>query len=206
MNINRIFAVTSVILSGALLMAGGCSSLAGKQQLTVAPEERDGVVKLRFLQTKPEAKSIFDELISEFEAENPSIDILQISDSDAEGVLVEDLLKRMVAKNDVPDIIGIGATDTFTTLARTGVLQDLSDHEKAGEVLDNYSEIIRNQSMTGQLNGIAYTANANGILYNKRIFTDLGLSVPRTWRSLLETAETLKRNGYVPFYFTLKVR
>lgn len=39
------------------------------------------------------------------------------------------------------------------------------------------------------------------ILYNTKIFAELGLNVPTTWQELIDVSATLTQNGYAPLYF-----
>ncbi len=80
------------------------------------------VVQLEFFQNKPEAKASFDELIAKFNKEHPNIQVSQVNPPDAETVL-----KTRVVKNDVPDIIGMGATDTYSLLAQSGIFLNLTN-------------------------------------------------------------------------------
>ena len=52
--------------------------------------------------------------------------------------------------------------------------------------------------------GVPYALNASGVIYNKDIFEELGLSIPKTWDEFLELAQIVQDNGITPFYFTLK--
>ena len=52
--------------------------------------------------------------------------------------------------------------------------------------------------------GVPYALNASGVIYNKDIFEELGLSIPKTWDEFLGLAQAVQDNGITPFYFTLK--
>ncbi len=42
------------------------------------------------------------------------------------------------------------------------------------------------------------TASGGGVLYNKKIYADLGLKVPTTWDELMSNAEAVKAAGKIP--------
>ncbi|WP_438348606.1 ABC transporter substrate-binding protein [Paenibacillus sp. FA6] len=180
--------LVACLLLGLLL--SGCGGQSGKDA---------GKVKLEFFQNKPEAKGSFDKLILEFNESHPGIVVSQINPPDAETVL-----KTRVVKNDIPDIIGLGATDTYSILAQSDIFTDLTQSNLLDSIDTNYIKML--QDITGMTNvtGVPYATNANGIMYNKDIFKEMGLTVPKTWGELISIAQKLKDNGKVAFYFTYK--
>jgi raffinose/stachyose/melibiose transport system substrate-binding protein len=76
-------------------------------------------VELEFFQNKREAVETFDKLIEKFEEENPNIDIEQNHVPEAETVL-----KSRLAKNNIPDIMGLGGNFTYGQIADAGILKN----------------------------------------------------------------------------------
>ncbi|WP_223067816.1 ABC transporter substrate-binding protein [Paenibacillus caui] len=176
------------VLTMSMLSACGNSS-----------EGSGGKVKIEFFQNKTEAKATFDKLIAKFNEENPTIKVSQVNPPDAETVL-----KTRVAKKDVPDVIGLGATDTYSSLAKSGLFEDFTNDPMVKNIQPAYVDMLKKQTGLAELNGIPFSANASGILYNKAIFKDLGIEVPKTWDELIAAADKIKAAGKNPFYFTLK--
>lgn len=162
-------------------------------------EKEAGKVQLEFFQNKPEAKESFDKLILKFNESHPGMTVRQVNPPDAETVL-----KTRVVKNDIPDIIGLGATDTYSILAQSDIFTDLSQSELLDSVDTNYITMLQDITGMTKVTGVPYATNANGIIYNKDIFKEMGLTVPETWDELIATAEKLKGNGKTAFYFTYK--
>ncbi|MCJ8014560.1 extracellular solute-binding protein [Paenibacillus sp. KQZ6P-2] len=156
-------------------------------------------VKLEFFQNKPEAKASFDELVKKFNEANPNITITQVNPPDAETVL-----KTRVAKKDVPDIIGLGATDTYAQLAKSGLFEDLSGNSLKDNIQPAYLNMLNKLTGSETVYGIPFTANASGVIYNKKMFDELGLTIPKTWDELLATAQKVKDAGKTAFYLTVK--
>lgn len=179
------------------LVAAGC----GTKPSTDGQKGADSgsKVKVEFFQNKTEAKATFDKLIQKFNAANPTINVVQVNPPDAETVL-----KTRVSKNDVPDVVGLGATDTFTALAGTGIFKDFANDPLAKTIQPAYLDMLRKQTGTTQLYGIPFSTNADGVIYNKTLFKDLGLTVPKTWDEFIAVAQKAKDAGKIPFYFTLK--
>ncbi|QAY68103.1 ABC transporter substrate-binding protein [Paenibacillus protaetiae] len=184
----------SVIAVSALVM----TALAGCGSNSDSGGGSKGKVKLEFFQNKTEAKASFDELVKKFNEANPDITVTQVNPPDAETVL-----KTRVAKKDVPDIIGMGATDAYAQLAKSGVFADLSG-DLTSNIQPAYLNMLNKLTGSETVNGIPFTANASGIIYNKAMFDELGLTIPKTWDELIATAQKIKDAGKTPFYLTLK--
>lgn len=159
----------------------------------------NGKVQVEFFQNKPEAKASFDKLIAQFNQENPDVEVTQVNPPDAETVLM-----TRVVKEDVPDVIALGATDTYSVLANSGIFADLTASPLVDKVEPAYVQMLKDVTGMQEITGIPFAANANGVMYNKALFRDMGLSVPRTWDELITTAQKIKDAGKIPFYFTYK--
>ncbi|QLG42657.1 extracellular solute-binding protein [Paenibacillus sp. FSL W7-1088] len=159
----------------------------------------NGKVQVEFFQNKPEAKGTFDELIKMFNAEHSDIQVTQVNPPDAETVL-----KTRVVKNDVPDIMAMGATDTYSILAQSDIFADLTDSQLLKTIDPNYIQMLKDVTGMDEVTGVPYATNANGIMYNKTLFKEMGLDVPKTWDELIATAQKIKDAGKIPFYFTYK--
>ncbi|MGR6546428.1 ABC transporter substrate-binding protein [Paenibacillus tundrae] len=162
-------------------------------------DSANGKVQIEFFQNKPEAKGTFDELIQTFNAAHADIQVTQVNPPDAETVL-----KTRVVKNDIPDIMAMGATDTYSTLAQSDIFTDLTDSSLVQTIDPNYIQMLKDVTGMDEVTGIPYATNANGIMYNKTLFNEMGLDVPKTWDELIATAQQIKDAGKIPFYFTYK--
>lgn len=99
-----------------------CGMMAVLLSSCTSGDSANGKVQIEFFQNKPEAKTTFDELIKTFNAEHDDIQVTQVNPPDAETVL-----KTRVVKNDIPDIMAMGATDTYSILAQSDIFTDLTD-------------------------------------------------------------------------------
>lgn len=77
-------------------------------------ESSDGKIHIQFFQNKPESVDITNELIKDFEAENPNITVEQQNSSDYLTVL-----KSRMAKNDIPDVVSVNSSN-YTTSPKQG--------------------------------------------------------------------------------------
>lgn len=173
------------------------STLAGCGSKTA--QSSDGKVHIEFLQYKTEAKGTFDKLIAKFEAENPNIKVTQTNTPDTSTVL-----RTRVAKGDVPDVVAVGADTTFADVSKAGVFEDLSNSSQLKNIQPAYIQMVKDVAGTDKVYAIPYAANGDGVIYNKKIFAELGLSIPKTWDEFIAVADKIKAAGKVPFYLTLK--
>lgn len=184
---------TALFMTGILAFSGlaACSNGEGASE--------DGKVEIEFFQYKTEAKGTFNELIAQFEEENPTIDVVQSNPPDAMTVL-----KTRIAKRDMPDVIGMGADVTFKELVDAKAVADMSDSPALEGIQPAYVQMLKDVSGAEEVYGVPYAANAVGVIYNKAIFKELGLEVPQTWDEFIAAAEKVKASGKIPFYFTFK--
>ncbi|WP_342571346.1 extracellular solute-binding protein [Paenibacillus sp. FSL R5-0749] len=176
-----------------------CGMMAVLLSSCTSGDSANGKVQIEFFQNKPEAKTTFDELIKTFNAEHDDIQVTQVNPPDAETVL-----KTRVVKNDIPDIMAMGATDTYSILAQSDIFTDLTDSSLLQTIDPNYIQMLKDLTGMDEVTGIPYATNANGIMYNKTLFKEMGLDVPKTWDELIATAQKIKDAGKIPFYFTYK--
>lgn len=178
------------IALGASLLAG-CSS----------GENEDGKVTLQLFSNKSENINTYKGFIEEFEKENPEINIKLDAPPEAETVL-----KTLLTKNDMPDLMAIGGNSTYGELAEAGVLNDFSDSELLKTVQPSYIDMVNRLAGpdTKGTFGLPYATNANAVIYNKAKFEELGLEVPTTWDEFIATLEKVKAAGEIPIYLTLK--
>ncbi len=185
----------------AMLLLSACGNNSGSNAATdeggnAAAGEK---VKIEFFQNKTEAKATFDKLVAQFNAANPNIVVSQINPPDAETVL-----KTRAAKQDLPDVIGLGATDTYKTLSGSGLFEDFTGDPLVSSIQPAYVKMLNDLTGSSELNGIPFSANASGVIYNKAMFKEAGVAVPTTWDEFIAAAQKFKDSGKYAFYLTLK--
>ncbi|TDN90699.1 ABC transporter substrate-binding protein [Microbacterium sp. BK668] len=179
---------TIVAIAGIVAVTGGC-----------AANPSDGVTTLNFFQFKGEALEDFDDMIAGFEAENPDIKIVQNQVADADT-----LIRTLLVKDRVPDIITLNANGNFGRLAQAGVFKDFSEEPVLRTINPAVQDILADLGTFGdEVNGLGYVNNANGVIYNKAIFAEQGLEPPETWDEFLAVCDQLQAAGIQPFYGTL---
>lgn len=154
---------------------------------------------LNFFQYKGEAIEDFAKIIADFEAENPDIKVVQNQIADSETAI-----RTLLVKDRTPDVITLNANGNFGRLAEAGVFHDFSEDPVLQTVSPAVQEILAELgNAEGEVNGLGYVNNANGIIYNREIFEEQGIEVPTTWDELIAACDALEAAGITPFAGTL---
>ena len=155
----------------------------------------DGVTELNFFQFKGEALEDFNQIIEDFEADNPDIRVIQNQVADSETSI-----RTLLVKDRAPDVITLNGNATYGQLATSGVFYDFSDEPVLETINPAVQEILADLgNVEGQVNGIGYVNNADGIIYNREIFAQQGLEIPETWDELIAVCDALRAAGITPF-------
>ena len=69
------------------------------------------------------------------------------------------------------------------------------------EVMDQYINFANQWELEGECYGIGYMGNAQGILYNKKVFEEAGVDVPKTPDEFINALKTIKeKTDAIPLY------
>jgi len=154
-----------------------------------------GVTTIVLNQNKPAA--MFTDLIEQFEAENPDIRVLQ--DPHEAGFIPS------LVRGNPPDLRIAGWASAESVLAQRGVFEDLSDMDAAARIPDTTLDLVRQWGGgDGALDALPFSLVSAGVIYNKDIFDEQGLSVPQTWDEFVQLCETLKSRDITPVYGTFR--
>ena len=105
-----------------------------------------------------------------------------------------DRMRARLSSGDVPDII-IGKGQDVDVYASAGILLPI---EIQGEELF-YEEAAEAVKINGILYGLPYNAWYQGVLYNKDIFQQYDLTIPKTKDDMEAIVLLLERKGITPF-------
>lgn len=152
----------------------------------------EGATTIEFYCVKSEVQGIMQEIIDDFEAENPDIHVELTYAADGETVLL-----TRITSNDVPDVMSLyPAESTYRQLLDEGYILDMTDYDFMQNVEQSMLDLA---AYNGSQISIPYTLSLYGIHYNVDIFNELGLSVPTTMDELLDVCAKLKEAGYDAF-------
>jgi len=146
-----------------------------------------------------ETTKALDALTKAYTAANPDVKFeLETRPGGAEG---DNLVKTRLATGVMTDIFQYNSGSLFQALNPTQSLADLSDIQT--DVIESYNAVV--MSTDGKIRGVPFgAAMGGGIYYNKKIYAELGLSVPKTWADFMANNEKIKAAGKVAVAQTYK--
>ena len=129
-----------------------------------------------------------------FNTDYPDVKLnVALEDASSYEVTIEPL----VAAGELPDVLGIGCTDWFATLADKGYFLDVSGTPGWEAQLDVLKQMYT--SSTGVHFAVANGVETELLYYNIDQFEQAGVtSVPTNWQEFLDCCQKLKDAGFQP--------
>ena len=190
--------MTSTKVNRILVTLGaGAALLMG----TALPSLADTVTLKFLVTTTPNDLNAAKALAAAFEAKNPDIKIdVETRPGGSPG---DNIVKTRLATGDMTDVFEYNSGSLFRAIDPERNLVDLSDQPWQSDLDDTFKQVV---SVNGKYYGAPIGgAGAGGILYNKKVYADLGLSVPKTWAEFIANSEKIKAAGKVaPIIQTFK--
>jgi raffinose/stachyose/melibiose transport system substrate-binding protein len=173
--------------------AASPSASASASPSASASASDDKPVTISFMHFKSDVTDGVQKLVDQFETENPNIKV------DVQPVKYDDyytLLKTKMAGGDVVDVFTLNAGAQTKLFVDGGYVEDLTGQQ----FLQNFDEgVLKSQATDGKNYVMPVNGGPAGVFYNKKIFSDLGIQVPRTYDALIAAAEKIKAAGKTPF-------
>jgi raffinose/stachyose/melibiose transport system substrate-binding protein len=143
----------------------------------------------------PEQQAM-ESAIAAFEKANPKI---KIKGSFAPVDQLQTSLRAQLGAGNAPDLLyvfpGDGSALSMDQLAKAGLLDDLSGRPWAKKIPTTFDSTTQ---VDGRTMFLPLGQGVIGTVYNKKVFSSLGLKPPTTWTELLATCDTIKKAGKVP--------
>jgi len=138
--------------------------------------------------------AVAEELVKSFEAANPDINIdIETRPGGSEG---DNLVKTRLATGAMTDIFRYNSGSLFQAINPQQFLVDLSNEPWQADVQASFKQVVT--APDGTIRGAPMgAAMGGGIYYNKAIYQELGLSVPKTWDEFMANNEKIKAAGKV---------
>ena len=142
----------------------------------------------------PQGLEQIEAVISAFEAKNPDITIeVETRIAGADG---DNFLKTAIATGEVSDMFMFNPGALLQAMRPDKTMIPITDEEVTGRINDAFKTTV---SSKGNVYGVPWgTAMVGGVLYNKRIYNELGLDVPKTWKAFMENSQVIKDSGVAP--------
>ena len=179
----------------ALLAAGSMALTAcSAGSLGSSDDKGDGKVAISFLvDNQQETVKTADQLVKDFTAKNPNITINV--ETRPQGTDGDNIIKTRLSTGDMSDVFAYNSGSLFQAMAPEKNLVPLQDEAWVGQLDKNFSTTVT-------ANGKVYGAPMGGfmagaILYNRDVYSKLGLQVPKTWTEFQANNAKIKAAGGV---------
>jgi raffinose/stachyose/melibiose transport system substrate-binding protein len=111
-------------------------------------------------------------------------------------------IQLLAGQNALPFLYNTPAIDTLSQMNKAGQVVDIGkEFKKLGvtnELVPAAISILK-QVNGGKVLSLPFEFNIEGVWYNKKLFADNGVAVPKTWDQLVAAAAKLKAAGVQPF-------
>lgn len=151
-----------------------------------------GKVSLTFLTSNnPNTIKASDALVKAFEAANPNITIK--TEPAPAGAGEDSMIKTKLATGTMDDIFAYNTGAPLNALSPEKTLVDIAGDPALKNVLPTFLSTV---SVGKHVYGVPIgTAMGGGILYNKKVYADLGLKIPMTWDEFMANNAKIKAAG-----------
>jgi raffinose/stachyose/melibiose transport system substrate-binding protein len=166
---------------------------------TVAPTAAPEPVTLTYLVDDSEANQASAKaLAAAYMKLHPNVTINV--ESRPGGTDGDNLVKTRLATGDMTDVFWYNSGSLLQALHPADTLVDLANEPFIANIVESFLPTV---SQNGGVFGVpSQTAMGGGILYNKKVYKDLGLSVPTTWAEFEANNEKIKAAGIAPVIAT----
>ncbi|MNC06915.1 Multiple sugar-binding protein precursor [compost metagenome] len=183
---------------------GNAGNAAGDNTSSGSGSASAKSVTLKMFIAQPRFKEQYDNYIAEFvkkEKADKNIDVsVQLEMPTADNA--SQILKTRLASNDAPDIFAIHAVNEIPSYYKAGYLEDLTSQPFVGKLLDSVKPSVT--TTDGKVVALPLETLSWGYLYNKKIFTEQGLTPPTTLTEMKTVIEKLKAKNITPFVLSYK--
>ena len=174
-----VVAVTAVLSVAACGGDSGSGSDSGKTEITLLIDNAETTVKSA------------EAVIEAFEKANPTITVkTETRPGGADG---DNLVKTKLSTGDMADVFWYNSGSLLQALSPEKTLTDLTND---AVLKDTDPSFLPTVTQNGKVYGAPVgTVMGGGILYNKDVYSKLGLSVPKTWAEFSSNSDKIKAAG-----------
>ena len=199
MKTRKIFPIVLILL--VLGLIAGCAPAATQAPAggETAADGAPAPVALTYLVDESEVSQATAKALADaYMAQNPHVTItIESRPGGADG---DNIVKTRLATGEMTDIFFYNSGSLLQALNPSETLVDLSGEPFIANIAESFLPTV---SQGEQIFGVPTgTAMGGGILYNRKIYEELGLSVPTTWAEFAANNEAIKAAGIPPVIAT----
>jgi raffinose/stachyose/melibiose transport system substrate-binding protein len=201
MSVKKSSTITAAAAGVLALALTACSSGGGASADITAKPDYSGSISILTAAAGDPLGSYFEDLVKDYKKLHPDVKITLAQETDDNAI--KDKEKVLIGSQSLPDIYFSYAGNWGENFAANGLAVDLSSVIAPGTAWgDTLGEGSLNAfKYDGKYYGIPQYVDGKFMGYNKKIFSDLGLDVPKSLDELISDCSTIKAAGYVPIAF-----
>ncbi len=182
--------VTALGASAALMATSACQS----GSLTGSNDVSAGVTQIKLLYTTSAPNpDIAKALMDGFNASQTKYQV--IGESRPGGTEGDNLVKTRLATGSMNDVFDYNSGSLMNNLNPSKNLIPLDDQPYVKDYTTPYKVAVTSKA-DGKIYGAPWAAGqGGGIMYNIKVYKELGLSVPKTWAEFMANSEKIKAAG-----------
>jgi raffinose/stachyose/melibiose transport system substrate-binding protein len=175
-----------VALVGAALVACSSSSASSSGGATTISLLAGG--------NDPAATKFANDMAAAFHTANPTI-MVKV-DTRPGGTDGDNLVKTRLSTGTMDDVFLYNSGSLFQALHPDQTLQPLTNEPWVKDLTSDFKKTVSTpKGLYGAPNGTTFDG---GVMYNKKVYAQLGLSVPTTWDQFVSNSEKIKAAGIIP--------
>ena len=140
------------------------------------------------------------EVVAAFQKANPGVTVK--TETRPGGSDGDNIVKTKLSTGEMQDVFWYNSGSLLQALNPSQTLVDLTNDPAVANVEPSFFPVV---SQGGKVYGGPFgTAFGGGILYNKDVYSKLGLQIPKTWSDFEANADKIKAAGITPVIETFK--
>lgn len=191
--------LTACSPSGSTPNAGPASTAASAGASTTASSS-GAPVKLKLWSWRQEDVNAYQEIFKVYQQTHPNVTFDVVG---YKGTEYDTILKTGLSGSDGPDLALLRSYGLMQPLARSGLVVDVTDKVAA---LKDFPEAVLDgarETNGGKIFGVPFAIQTLHVIYNKALFSDAGVEVPKTWDEFMQMCESLQTKDVTPFANTV---
>ena len=169
------------------------AALATAIALTAGMANAETTLNL-LLDGNADTTAMMEALTTAYTAAHPDVTFeLENRPGGSEG---DNMVKTRLATGEAGDIIQYNSGSLFQALRPAETLADLTDLPGQANIVDSFKPVVTAPDQT--VRGVPFgAAMGGGVYYNRKVYEELGLTVPKTWADFMANNEKVKAAGKV---------
>ncbi len=175
----------------AALSAGAGLALAA---MVSGPALAEEVTLSLLIDNGPQTVAAAEKGVEAFMAANPDIKVdIETRPGGGDG---DNIVKTRLSTGEIGDVFLYNSGSLFQQINPQKYMVDLTAEPWQADIQPSFQNVV---TAGGKVYGAPFqTAMGGGVLYNKKLYADLGLQVPKTWAEFMANNEKIKAAGKVP--------